>query len=167
MRLFIRRSEQPRTDYVLIVALDVSAEEARIIRHHSLDRILVYATPLAEERERQAEHAFDQLRSRSLFKQRDRIGMLGDDSLGLVRKLHARMSYRIRIRDLLLGTTIHCRSLDELIAVERNITEALDRLAVAVAEVGAFSDRREQLYAPDNETPRLPAPAQWRRQRVE
>ncbi len=157
-----RRSFFGAIEYMLHVTIIVDANEEQTIVQHGLTRNELYALPEIETHLENAQRAFSRADKRSLLRTSDAGKMVIDTIAGLVHVSRAKLSYVLTVADALVGTTITCRDLRQLVTCEETITSAFDKLNEDIENAIAFATGREEVFAPENapEPEGLP-PAAW------
>jgi len=165
MQLILTRSEHGLfwRSYVLSAQIDADRTDQAIIFRHRLDRRCIYLSPQAISLAARADAAHQQVRKLSIWK--DAGARARRDLAAAILELRAATAFTVTIGQLLTGLRLRCADLDETIAAERALIEALDALRLNVDNARAFETRREQMFEPDRANePTMAHPATWARQ---
>ena len=152
MHLLLRRSHREHglifrsISYHLDARLDLSAEEAHLVKKHRLRRMVVYESADYTEHADAAYANFDVAANMRVFNPslRDLSGGFGGNVRGIWHRIMMAFALRIRLVDLIAGQHIACADLPELVTAEKAITAACEYVAEHL-DVALTVDGREEL----------------------
>ena len=146
-----RRTRSGAIEYVLHATLICNPIALEIIEEHGLKKKTLFEVPEVDAHRQQAQQAFDRSFDRSIFKSQDAGKIIIDNLTGAVHFARSKLAFSITVADALSGTSISCPHLDEIVACERQISEAFDALYRDVTNAMNFSTRQEHVLAPDGD----------------
>ena len=148
--------------YRIDLQVHCSPADRATILAHDFSRQLIYVSPQARDLAARAVAAHQHSRALSVWNQDHQPTIIWDNVKSIALAARSRMAFAISVADLLAGTSI-TSGLQDVLAAERAITQAFDKLSALVTHAHTFDQGAETVLVPDAhaDAPTTTPPSGW------